>query len=32
MEGDAYQDHWFEVDKMQSGSFRKIYSGLGYYL
>lgn len=32
VEGDAYQDHWFEVDKMQSGSFRKIYSGLGYYL
>jgi hypothetical protein len=32
LEGDAYEDHWFEVDKMQSGSFRKIYSGLGYYL
>jgi hypothetical protein len=32
VEGDAYQDHWFEVDKMQAGSFRKIYSGLGYYL
>lgn len=32
MEGDAYQDHWFEVDKLQNGSFRKIYSGLGYYL
>jgi hypothetical protein len=32
LEGDAYQDHWFEVDKMQGGSFRKIYSGLGYYL
>jgi hypothetical protein len=32
VEGDAYQDHWFEVDKMQGGSFRKIYSGLGYYL
>jgi hypothetical protein len=32
MEGDAYEDHWFEVDKMQGASFRKIYSGLGYYL
>ncbi len=32
MEGDAYQNHWLEVDKMQAGSFRKIYSGLGYYL
>jgi hypothetical protein len=32
LEGDAYQDHWFEVDKMQGGSFRKIFSGLGYYL
>jgi hypothetical protein len=32
LEGDAYQNHWLEVDKMQTGSFRKIYSGLGYYL
>jgi hypothetical protein len=32
MEGDAYEDHWLEVDKMQAGSFRKIFSGLGYYL
>ena len=32
LEGDAYEDHWLEVDKMQSGFFRKIYSGLGYYL
>jgi hypothetical protein len=32
LEGDAYQNHWLEVDKMQSGSFRKIFSGLGYYL
>jgi hypothetical protein len=32
MEGDAYEDHWLEVDKMQGGSFRKIFSGLGYYL
>ena len=32
MEGDAYENHWFEVDQMQGGSFRKIFSGLGYYL
>jgi hypothetical protein len=30
--GDAYENHWLEVDKMQDGSFRKIFSGLGYYL
>jgi len=32
LEGDAYENHWFEVDRMQDGSFRKIFSGLGYYL
>jgi hypothetical protein len=32
LEGDAYEDHWLEVDKMQGGSFMKIFSGLGYYL
>jgi len=32
MEGDAYEDHWLEVDKMQDGSFRRVFSGLGYYL
>ena len=32
LEGDAYENHWLEVDQMQGGSFRKIYSGLGYYL
>lgn len=32
LDGDAYEDHWLEVDKMQVGSFRKIFSGLGYYL
>jgi hypothetical protein len=32
LEGDAYEDHWLEVDKLQNGSFRKIFSGLGYYL
>jgi hypothetical protein len=32
LEGDAYEDHWLEVDKMQGGTFRKVFSGLGYYL
>ena len=32
LEGDAYENHWLEVDQRQSGSFRKIFSGLGYYL
>lgn len=32
LEGDAYKNHWLEVDKMRDGSFRKIFSGLGYYL
>jgi hypothetical protein len=32
LEGDAHEDHWLEVDKMQGASFKKIYSGLGYYL
>jgi hypothetical protein len=32
LEGDAYEDHWLEVDQMQRGFFKKIYSGLGYYL
>lgn len=32
LEGDAYENHWLEVDKLQGGSFRKIFSGLGYYL
>lgn len=31
-EGDAYEDHWLEVDKLQGGTFRKVFSGLGYYL
>jgi hypothetical protein len=32
LEGDASEDHWLEADKMQDGSFRRIFSGLGYYL
>jgi hypothetical protein len=32
LEGDAYEDHWYEVDGIQGGSFEMIFSGLGYYL
>jgi hypothetical protein len=32
LEGDAHEDHWLEVDKLRGGSFRKVFSGLGYYL
>jgi hypothetical protein len=32
LEGDAYEDHWLEVDGMKDGSFKTIFSGLGYYL
>ena len=32
LEGDAYEDHWLEVVRIQDGSFRTIFSGLGYYL
>jgi hypothetical protein len=32
LEGDAYEDHWIEVDTMQGVSSRTIFSGLGYYL
>ena len=32
LEGDAYEDHWIEVDAMKDGSFKTIFSGLGYYL
>jgi hypothetical protein len=31
LEGDAYEDHWIEVVGIKDGSFRTIYSGLGYY-
>jgi hypothetical protein len=30
--GDAHENHWLEVDKTQNGSFRTVFSGLGYYL
>jgi hypothetical protein len=32
LEGDAYEDHWLEVDDVEDGSSRTIFSGLGYYL
>jgi len=32
LEGDAYEDHWIEVVGMTDGSFKTIFSGLGYYL
>jgi hypothetical protein len=32
LEGDAYEDHWFEVDSVEDSSSHTIFSGLGYYL
>jgi hypothetical protein len=32
LEGDAYEDHWLEVDSVQDGSSHTVFSGLGYYL
>jgi hypothetical protein len=32
LEGDAYEDHWLEVDCVKDGSPHTIFSGLGYYL
>ena len=32
LEGDAYEDQWIEVVGMKDGSFKTIFSGLGYYL
>jgi hypothetical protein len=32
LEGDAYEDHWFEVISFQDGTAKTIFSGLGYYL
>jgi hypothetical protein len=32
LEGDAYEDHWLEVDSVRDGSAQTIFSGLGYYL
>jgi hypothetical protein len=32
LEGDAYENHWYEVDGLRDGSFKMIFAGLGYYL
>ena len=32
LKADNYENHWLEVDSIQNGSVKKIYSGLGYYL
>src|ERR1039458_380654 len=32
LEGDAYEDHWLEVESVRAGSSHSIFSGLGYYL
>jgi len=32
LEGDAYENHWFEVFSFQHGAPEMIFSGLGYYL
>ena len=32
LQGDAYEDHWIEVDSVKDGSSHTIFSGLGYYL
>ncbi len=32
LEGDAYEDHWIEVVGLKDGSFKTIFSGLGYFL
>lgn len=31
-EADSYENHWFEVDRVQDGSSQTIFSGLGYFL
>ena len=32
LEGDAYENHWLEVDSVKQGFSSTIFSGLGYYL
>ena len=32
LKGDAYEDHWLEVVRMEKNSAKTIFSGLGYYL
>ena len=31
-EADSYENHWFEVDRVQDVYSRTIFSGLGYFL
>ena len=32
LRGDGYEDHWLEVVRIEGGSVRTIFSGLGYWL
>lgn len=32
LKGDAYEDHWIEVESVEGDSSHTIFSGLGYYL
>jgi hypothetical protein len=32
LQGDAYENHWFEVVSLERGSPKTVFSGLGYYL
>jgi len=32
LQGNAYEDHWFEVVRVHDNSFKTLFSGLGYYL
>lgn len=32
LQGDAYEDHWLEVVRVEPDSLKTIFSGLGYYL
>lgn len=32
LQSNAYEDHWFEVVRIDDGSFKVVFSGLGYYL
>lgn len=32
LQGDEYENHWLEVIALEDGSFKTIFSGLGYFL
>jgi hypothetical protein len=32
LEGDSYEDHWLEVVRIEEGSVKTVFSGLGYHL